>query len=96
MKSITGRGTRERTTVEARIICNDNSYRVRVSGDNKELYDTLRSILKGDIKVGGTYIIPQYTLLKAYYALDKFFDEGWTYQAQGKLEEIPWEPGKVY
>lgn len=93
MSGVKARGKKGGKFLLADVIV-DNGYDYFVSDTS---YETeLGIILNGTVFVGGTYPAPDGSLLKAYYALERFFDEVQDINVDGEIEEIPYEPGVMY
>lgn len=93
MDSIRAKGKKDGKVVSIDVIV-DGGYRFFLSDT---LYETeMQVILDGTVFVGGTYPAPDKSLLKAYYALERFFDEVQDIKVDGEIEEIPSEHRMVY
>lgn len=94
MDYIEARGKRNNFSVNVKIKKAENGYIIDLN--NYAFEKSLRKILNGDVIVGGTYPAPDGSLLKAWYALDEFFDRGWEGSMHGEVEPIPYAEGVIY
>ena len=94
MDYVEGSGKRRGYNVRARIKKAEKGYIIDMA--NYVYEQELRKILDSTIIVGGTYPAPAGSLLKAWYAMGEFFDNGWTGTVHGKVEEIPYKKGVFF
>lgn len=96
MKSVWGKGIKNEKEIIVRIKVHEKSYTIDVNNDTGTYKEDIDHMLRMPTITGGTYVIPPYTLLKAYYVLDDFFNHKWDSKITGKMEEIPSKPGRIY
>lgn len=94
MDYVEGKGRKHGSLLSAKIKKAERGYILDLSDYAYE--EELRRILDSEIILGGTYPAPDGSLLKAWYAMDEFYDRGWTGTVHGEMEEIPGEEGVVY
>lgn len=94
MDYVEGKGRKHGSLLSVKIKKAEKGYIIDLSDYAYEA--ELKKILDSEIIVGGTYPAPAGSLLKAWYAMDEFFDRGWEGSVHGKTEQIPYEEGVVY
>lgn len=94
MDYVEGNGKRRGYNVYVRIKKAEKGYIIDMA--NYVYERELRRILNSTIIVGGTYFAPAGSLLKAWYAMDEFFDKGWAGSVHGNIEEIPYKEGVFF
>lgn len=81
---------KNKITVDISLIEN-NAYNIKIS--EPKYKKEIEYILKAPIVVGGTYFVPDFSMLKIYFAIEKFFDSVNKIDIDGEIEQIPMDGG---